>query len=54
MENYIYLCWLQLWAMTFWYHDNIERTYRFQQLLDVLDKVKHHEVNISVKLDGNV
>ena len=44
MDNCIYLCWIQLWAMTFWYHDEEEKRYRFQQLLSVLDKVKNHEM----------
>lgn len=44
MENYIYLCWGQIWAMTFWYHDPEEKRYRFEQLLLVLDKTKHYEV----------
>lgn len=46
MENYIYLCWAQLWAMTFWYVDPEEKRFRFEQLLSVLDKTKHYEVNI--------
>ncbi len=46
MENYIYLCWAQLWAMTFWYHDAEEKRFRFEQLLSVLDKTKHYEVEI--------
>jgi len=44
MENYIYLCWAQLWAMTFWYVDPEEKRFRFEQLLNVLDKTKHYEV----------
>jgi hypothetical protein len=44
MENYIYLCWAQLWAMTFWYHDTEEKPYRFKQLLNVLDRLGHYEV----------
>ena len=44
MENCIYLCWIQLWSMVFWYHDEIEKRYRFQQLLGILDKVKMHEM----------
>lgn len=46
MENFIYLCWLQLWAMTFWYQEEEERRYRFQQLLQVLDMVRNHEVRL--------
>jgi len=46
MENYIRLCWIQLWAMTFWFHDEEEKRYRFQQLLNVLDNVINHEMEI--------
>jgi hypothetical protein len=46
MENYVYLCWIQMWAMTFWYHDEEEKRYRFQQLLKVLELVISHEMEI--------
>ena len=49
MKNYLYLCWLEVWAFSFWYidiNDKNERHYRFNQMLDVLEKVKHHEINI--------
>ncbi len=46
MENYINLCWIQLWAMTFWYHDELEKRFRFQQLLNILDCVINHEMEI--------
>jgi len=46
MKNYLYLTWLEIWAFTFWYNDNTEKHYRFDQMLDVLDKVIHHEMNI--------
>ena len=46
MKNYLYLSWLEVWAFSFWYIDKKERHYRFNQMLDVLDKVKHHEMNI--------
>lgn len=46
MENYLYLSWLVLWAASYWYHDPIEKKYRFQQMLSVLDKVKHHDMEI--------
>ena len=46
MKNYLYLTWLEIWAYTFWYVDKDERKYRFDQMLDVLDKVIHHEMNI--------
>lgn len=46
MENYIYLAWLKLWAFTFYYHDIYERKYRFNQMLNVLDLVIHHEMDV--------
>ena len=46
MKNYLYLTWLEIWAFTFWYIDKDERPYRFNQMLDMVDKVIHHEMNI--------
>ena len=46
MKNYIYLCWMQMWAMTFWYCDKIEQNYRFQKLLEVLNKTSCYEMEI--------
>ena len=46
MKNYIYICWMQMWAMTFWYCEEKEQNYRFQELLKVLDKTSCHEMEI--------
>ena len=46
MKNYLYLTWLEIWAFTFGNNDFGEKHYRFDQMLDVLDKVIHHEMNI--------
>ena len=46
MKNYIDLCWLQMWAMIFWYCDNKEKKYRFQQLLRIIKKTSSHEMEI--------
>ena len=46
MKNYIYLCWMQMWAMTFWYCDEIEQNYRFQKLLEILNKTSCYEMEI--------
>ena len=46
MDNYIYLCWMQMWAITFWYCDKKEKRYRFQELLKVLNKTSSHEMEI--------
>ena len=46
MKNNLYLTWIEVWSYTFWYLDKEEREYRFDQVLDILDKVIHHEINI--------
>ena len=46
MKNYIYLTWLEIWAFTLHCNEQQELHYRFDQMLDVLDKVIHHEMNI--------
>ena len=46
MDNYIYLCWMQMWAITFWYCNQKEKRYRFQELLKVLGKTSSHEMEI--------
>ena len=46
MANYIYLCWMQMWGMTFWYCDEREKNYRFQELLKVINRTSNHEMEI--------
>ena len=46
MKNYIYLCWMQMWAMTFWYCDEKEQNYRCQKLLEILNKTSCYEMEI--------
>ena len=46
MINYINLCWMQMWGMTFWYCDEKEKPYRFQELLKVINKTSNHEMEI--------
>jgi len=46
MKNNLYLTWLEVWAYTFWYVDPVERKFRFDQMLDVLGQIVHHEMNI--------
>ena len=46
MKNYVYLCWIQMWAITFWYCEEIEKKYRFQELLKVLSKSQLYEMEI--------
>lgn len=44
MENYVYLCWLEIFAVTFWYHEEKEKPLRFQQLLNMIKKLKWIDV----------
>ena len=46
MKKYIYLCWIQLWALTFWYCDESEKRYRFQELIKIIDKSSCYEMEI--------
>ena len=46
MSNYLNLCWMEMWAMTFWYCDEKEKPYQFQKLLEVINKTSNHEMEI--------
>ena len=46
MINYIYLSWMQMWAMTFWYCDEQEKRYWFQELLKIIEKTTSHDMEI--------
>lgn len=47
MENYIHLSWMLIWALSFSYiKDQKEREYRFEQLLNVVDKVQSHQMEV--------
>ena len=46
MLNNIYLTWLELWSFSFWYLKKEERKFWFDEMLKVLDKVIHHEMEI--------
>ena len=46
MVNYIYLSWMQMWAMTFWYCDEQEKRYWFQELVKIIEKTTSHEMEI--------
>ena len=39
MVNYVNLCWIKMWAMTFWYCDEQEKRYRFQELVKIIGKL---------------
>lgn len=46
MLDYIYLTYIEVWGYSFWYQDLSERDYRFEQLLNVLDKIKGQEIEL--------
>ncbi len=46
MLNYIYLVYAEMWAYCYYYQVFSEKDYRFHQLIDILDKVFRHEIEI--------
>ena len=46
IENDNYLSYLIIWSLTFWYTDREEREFRFYQMIEVLDKIEEHEIEI--------
>ena len=46
MLDYIFLTYIEVWGYSYWYQDIIEREYRFRQMLEVFDKIKHYEIEI--------
>ena len=46
MLDYIYLTYIEVWGYSFWYQDLSERDYRFNQLMEVLDKIKRQEIEL--------
>ncbi len=44
MENYIYLCWINLFAITFSQINDYEKPFRFYQMLDVLKRAYYIDV----------
>jgi hypothetical protein len=46
MEKYIYLCWMQMWALTFWYSEESEKRYWFQELVRIIEKSNCYEMEI--------
>ena len=46
MINYIYLTYIELWAYSLWYHENIEKIIKFKQLLNIIDKINNHEIEL--------
>ena len=46
MKKYIYLCWIQLWALSFWYCEENEKRYWFKQLIKVIEDSSCYEIEI--------
>ena len=46
MKKYIYLCWMQMWAMTFWYCEEKEKNYWFQELVRIIELSNCYEMEI--------
>lgn len=46
MLNYIFLAYVEMWGYCYYYHTYSEKDYRFNQLIEILDKVYHHEIEI--------
>ena len=54
IENDIYLSYIIIWSLTFWYADKEERIFRFYQMIEVLDIIEEHEIEIFEILFENV
>ena len=46
MLNYIYLAYIEMWGYCYYYQSLNEKDYRFQQLIEILNKVYHHEIEL--------
>ena len=46
MQDYIYLTYIEVWGYSYYYQESNERDYRFEQMLKVLDKIKHQEIEL--------
>ena len=46
MKKYIYLCWMQMWALTFWYCEENEKRYWFQELVRIIEVSSCYEMEI--------
>ena len=44
MEDNLFLCYVIIWALTFWYTDDIEKDYRFLKMLSILEKIEEHDI----------
>ena len=46
MGNDLYLCYLIIWSLTIWYTDYWEREFRFLKMIEVIEKVEGHEIEV--------
>ena len=44
VENDLYICYLIIWSLVFYYHDDCERELRFLQMLKILEKIEEHDI----------
>ena len=44
--NDVYLCYLIMWSLVLWYTDEYERELRFLQMIEIIEKVQGHEIQI--------
>ena len=44
--NDLYLCYLIIWSLTIWYTDTWEREFRFLKMIEVIEKIEGHEIEI--------
>ena len=46
MINYIYLCYLELWAYNYWYIDSNEKEQKFNEMIDILSKISFYDIEL--------
>ena len=46
IENDLYLCYLIIWSLTLEYTDKCEREYNFLKMIEIIEKVERHEIEI--------
>lgn len=50
IETNVLLCWILTWSATLSYQDEIERNFRFKQLLEVLEKLKNQKCRLGLEI----
>ena len=46
MKNDVLICYLIIWALTYSYTDKDEKAYRFSNLIETLDKIEMHDIEV--------